>query len=319
MKRFFTFLILWLCTATLHAQLPVQIARQTVRTAVADSPSMLTQRTLMTIQSAGMPEMASAIEMEIMKQQLLRQQTAAPVVPETPLPAQATTRTAQHAWPVQKFRDYKAAQLKKQRRKRDAKNQQDRQALEQAAALRARLPQLDPARAFETQDFTPLITDQISTQQLPLLERPGVLYRGMALEDDGSSVQNILQNGLRLQDLGSHATTKLLAMSGGMRGTVSATRPVTNLTSIPSEALYWATQRIESGKPLLVIMAVTGQHQSGKVVLLSQDIPADQISHVVVPLQVEGKPTWCNVQLTDAGTFLVTPYQPVTPRITPEK
>ena len=224
------------------------------------------------------------------------------------MPKTAVKVPQQRSWLEQKKRDYKAAQLKKQRRKQDALDLKLQQELQAREALRATLPKLAPEQTFETSDFTQLLAQEMPADPIPLIEEPGILYRGMALSADGAAVKNILENGLRLEDLGEHATTKLLAMSGGMRGTVSAVRPVTNLTSFPKDAVFWANQRKTDDKELLVIVAVKGQTQSGKVVLYSDDIPAEQISHVITLLMIAGKPTWCEVALTQDGNFLVIPY-----------
>lgn len=217
----------------------------------------------------------------------------------------------QRSWLEQQKRNWKARQLHNQRRKRDEQYAQLEQQLQQLEALEKTLPQLTPAHTFETDEFSHLLVAQLPDEPLPLLERPGVLYRGMALPADGEAVKNILQNGLRLEDLGSHATTKLLAMSGGIRGLVS-TRPVTNLTSLPQDALYWGTQRTEPGKELLVIAVVKNQTQSGKVVLYSDDIPAENIDYLIVPLHLGSKPLWYKVELTEDspyGPFRLTPYE----------
>ncbi len=215
----------------------------------------------------------------------------------------------QRGWLEQTTRDVKAWQLRHQRRQRDYQAQQDflqRQALQ---ALEKDLPQLNFTRAFEAPHLEHLQTAQLPKEPLPLLERPGVLYRGMALSANGESLKNILTNGLRIADLGTHASTKLLAMSGGMRGTVSSVRPATNLTSLPADALYWAQQRLEPGKTLPVIVSVNGQTDSGKIVLYSQDIPAEQIEAVIAPLEIAGQPTWCRIELAPDGGFWVIPYE----------
>lgn len=221
---------------------------------------------------------------------------------------QVTVTTTQRPWLEQQKRNWKAYRLHQARRARDLEAQIQAQERAAREAILAKLPKANPAHQFIAQNFNELIPAQIPAEELPLVAQPGVLFRGMALPTDGEAVKNILQNGLRLEDLGSHATTKLLSISGGARGAVSSVRPVTNLSSIPSEALYWATQRIEPGKELPVITVVKNQTQSGEVVLVSQDIPAEDITHVLVPVNYNGKPVWGNVELAPDGGFLVTPY-----------
>ncbi len=234
----------------------------------------------------------------------------------TRIPAQALTvsgslpgqKTPQRTWLEQQKRNWKAYRLHQTRRTRDLEAQIQVQERAAREAILAKLPKANPTHQFITYDFAPLIPKQIPAEELPLVAEPGVLLRGMALPTDGEAVKNILQNGLRLEDLGSHATTKLLAISGGMRGAVSSVRPVTNLTSFPPDALYWATQRIEPGKELPVITVVKNQPQSGKVVLVAEDIPAQNITYVFVPVNYDGKSVWGKVEIAPDGGFLVTPY-----------
>ena len=225
-------------------------------------------------------------------------------------PAISQPATAQRSWLEQQKRNWKAHQLHKQRRARDL--EQQIQAQEQAAreAILATLPQANPGHQFITHDFATLLADQIPQEQLPLVAGPGMLYRGLALPADGQAVTNILQNGLRVADVGTEANTRNLAYSGGQPGAVRALAktPVTNLTSFPMNAAEWATKRITPAKPLLAVVAVNGQTEVGKVVLAAQDIPAGQITHFFVPLQVNGTPVWCNVQLGTDGAFVITPY-----------
>ncbi len=225
--------------------------------------------------------------------------------------AQRALTTPNRNWLTRKVRDYKAWQLKRQRRLRDAQALKLAQQAQELQARRAALPQLQPEQAYEIDDFTPFVTKELPTAPIPLLEEPGVLYRGLALPTDGIAVKNILANGLLLKDLGNHATTKLLSISGGTRGAVSAIRPVTNLTSLPEDAIYWATQHKTPGHDLWAVVTVDGIPQSGKIVIYSEDIPADQIVHVLIPLQLKAIPTWCDVSLTQDGHFLVIPYQPI--------
>ena len=274
-------------------------------------PTPIVGRQLSAMRLAGMDGLASAVELQCTQAMLKHQVAVAPIPVTAEVSPSAANRISQRSWPEQQWRNFKARRLKQQRRKRDLQNEQATKELQRLEALKAGLPQLNPAHAFETNEFSHLLATYLPQEPLPLLERPGVLYRGMALSTDGKAVKNILENGLRLKDLGSHATTKMLAMSGGMRGTVAEVRPVTNLTSIPSEALYWATQRIEENKKLLVIAVVNGQQGTGEVVLASEDIPAEQIAYLLVPLHLADGPHWYRVELAENspyGPFRLTPY-----------
>ncbi len=225
-------------------------------------------------------------------------------------PAISQPATARRSWLEQQKRNWKAHQLHKQRRTRDLEQQLQAQELAARQAILAKLPKANLAHQFITQDFTPFLPEQIPAEELPLVAEPGVLYRGLGLPANGAAVRNILQNGLRVADVGTEANTRNLAYSGGQPGAVRAlaNTPVTNLTSFPMNAAEWATKRITPDKPLLAVVAVNGQTEVGKVVLAAQDIPAGQITHFFVPLQVNGAPVWCNVQLGTDGAFVITPY-----------
>lgn len=302
MKHFLTIMTVLLVTCTAQAQNKASMARRTAKALVLPSP--VAAKHLTGLRAAGMHEIAGALELHLTRSMM----SQTPDVSLSTLPV--NSKTKQRSWVEQKQRDIQAWKLKRQRRKRDEQNRKDEQARQALRELEATLPRENPEHALETSSFKPLLAKNLPTDPLPLLEQPGILYRGMALDSDGISLENILINGLRLQDLGSHATTKLLAISGGMRGTVSSAGPVTNLTSFPDQALYWANQRVQTNKELVVIIKVAEQAQSGEVVLASEDIPADRITQIIAPLNVNGNgnPVWCNIELTPDATFLVTPY-----------
>lgn len=283
MKKIYLFLLASMVAITVQAQTPAKTVRQGVKAATSAAP-----RTTPGAFTTGRAQLPHGLDRQITQ----------------------TVANAPHvhrSWMIQQARNYKAWQLKRQRRLRDAQALKLAQQAQELQARRAALPPLRPEQAFETDDFTPFVTQELPATPLPLLEEPGVLYRGLSLPADGTAVKNILTHGLLLKDLGSHATTKLLAVSGGTRGTVSAVKPITNLTSLPQDAVYWATQH--KGHDLWVVVSVEGISQSGKIVMYSADIPASQITQVLIPLQLNAVPTWCKISLTQDGRFLVTPYQ----------
>ena len=222
----------------------------------------------------------------------------------------AVTATQQHTWWEQQKRNWKAHQLHQQRRARDLEQQLQTQELAARQAILAKLPKANLEHQFITQDFTPFLPETIPAEELPLATEPGILFRGLALPANGQAVQNILQNGLRVADVGTEANTRNLAIGGGMpgMGQALANTPVTNLTSFPMNAATWAVKRMTDEKQLIAIVAVNGQTQAGKTVLVAQDIPAGQITHLFVPLSLNNTAVWCKVELTESGTFLVTPY-----------
>lgn len=287
MKKIYLLVLVSMVAITAQAQTPAKTVRQGLKAATSAAPRT-TPRTLTT----GLTQLPHGLDRQIT-------QTV------------VNTSRAQRPWITQQARNYKAWQLKRQRRVRDEQTLKLAQQAQELQAKRAALPPLQPEQAFETDDFTPFVTQELPAAPLPLLEEPGKLYRGLALAADGESIKNILTNGLLLKDLGNHATTKLLAMSGGTRGAVSAVRPVTNLTSLPQDAVYWATQHQTQGHDLRVVVSVEGISQSGKIVIYSDDIPAEKITQVLIPLKLNEVPTWCEISLTSEGHFLVIPYQTV--------
>lgn len=218
--------------------------------------------------------------------------------------------TTQRSWWEQQQRNRKAHQLHKTRQARDLQEQIQAQEIAARQAILAKLPKANLKHQFITQDFTPFLPETIPAEELPLATEPGILFRGLALPADGQAVQNILQNGLRVADTGKEANTRNLAMGGGMpgMGQALANTPVTNLTSFPMNAATWAVKRMTDEKQLIAIVAVNGQTQAGKTVLVAQDIPADQITHLFVPLNLNNAAVWCKIELTENSAFLVTPY-----------
>ncbi len=316
---------------SIFATLPVWTQKVPVSKATQAllSPAPISIRQISTLHAGGLYGMAGALELQYARAMAAQASASAQHATfhtATPAMAAQTAAAVQHAtlhaatpamaarakrsWLERLQRNYQAWKLKQQRRKRDHELQKQQDANVARQALLDTLPRINPQHQFETTDFSTLLSNEMPAHDLPLLAQDGILYRGMALDPAGSSLHNILTRGILLQDLGSHATTKLLAVSGGMRGNVSAvsSHPAINLTSFPQDALYWATQRLEPGKELLVIVSVQGIEQSGKVVLYSQDIPATQITQVLVPLHINGQTTWCQIEQTPNHTFRVTPY-----------
>ena len=223
----------------------------------------------------------------------------------------AVANQVTRSWLTQQQRNLKAWKLKNERIERDIQAKQKNLLMEEIARQKAALPKLQPENAFETATFSQLITSIRPTQQVPLVVEPGVLYRGLALNSDGAAIKNILENGLQIADVGTEANTRNLAMSGGIPGVVRAARPHTNLTSFPKDAVDWASLRAGNLEDkLIIIVKVERQTQeAGKVVTVYEDIPAQQISQLIAPLNINGEATWCQVSLGQEGTFIVTPYE----------
>ncbi|MBR2082931.1 MAG: hypothetical protein IJ876_08035 [Elusimicrobiaceae bacterium] len=291
MKKITLLLSVLLCSLSAWAQTPTRVTRQVVKVLVEQSA--VSKGTIS--RYAGAHGALMGIDYQLQHN-----------MPKT----RVLETTVQRSWLEQQQRNFKAAQLKRQRRMRDTQLQQEAQELAAREAILATLPKANPEHAFVRNDFTDLLPDQMPPSDLPLVAEPGTLFRGLALATDGQAVANILQNGLLLADTGTEANTRNLAFAGGTRGAVQAisNHPVTNLTSFPVNAANWAVKRLTPEKPLVAVVAVNGQTQAGKIVLASEDIPASQITHFIVPLNVEASTVWCNVELQPDGDFLITPY-----------
>lgn len=290
MKKFYLLICCCICCIELQAQAPAKAVRQSVK--MAGKRAAVSERILPSY--GGTHRAAMGVDYHLVSS-----------------PTQTTLETSlQRSWWEQQKRNLKAWQLKRVHQKQVLQNLKLQQEIQQLEQLRALLPRLQPEKAFEVTGFSDLIAEKLPTQPLPFLAEPGILYRGMALSADGAFIHNILQNGLLVADSGVEANTLNMAFSGGHRGSIQAlaARPVTNLTSLPQEAANWGSKRLTSGKELLVIVRVNGQERSGNVVTIDQDIPADNITHMIAPLTLSGKPVWCEISLNADGTFLVIPY-----------
>ena len=239
----------------------------------------------------------------------LEQQVARQVLVQQTAARNALIKNKRPLWQQVK-RNFQAAQLKKQRRLRDAQARNLLEQQQRRTHIEAALPKPNFQKTFTATDFETLLPAQAPAQPLPLAQLPGVLYRGMALAADGNALKNILQNGLLVADVGPEATTLGMVFAGGKRVSMQAVANyrVTNFTSLPHRAAFWAHKRKKDAKPLEVIVGVEGQTKTGEVVTVGTDIAAQQIVYLVAPLQVDGKATWCHVSLSPQGTFLISPY-----------
>lgn len=134
-----------------------------------------------------------------------------------------------------------------------------------------------------------------------------LIYRGLALDTDGKAIRNILENGLRTQDVGREASTLALSLAGPMSRSAAVRAPITNLTDSASDAVMWAGIRLSKGQ--IPVIVVVKSPQKGNIITTSRDIPAEDIYAAVTLLNVNGIPTWCKVELEGDG-FRITPYEP---------
>lgn len=177
-----------------------------------------------------------------------------------------------------------------------------------AAPTKKQLITTQDEAAFVTKDFHALSYQHGPLPAVPFTPHPHYMYRGLGLETDGADVRNILQNGLRTQDVGpDHNTLRLSYASLGGRGALQSvsSRPVINLTNSPTVALHYAKRYREKG--MMVLVVVREKTNRGAVITTEKDIPAQDILAVAALLSIRGKPVWCQIELTDEG-FLVTPY-----------
>ena len=212
-------------------------------------------------------------------------------------PAAPQTRS----WLEQQQRNFKAWQLKREHAKQLALRQQI-----------AALPQLQTEQLFRVNSLEGLLTGPVALRDIPALpyiERPGYLYRGLSLHQDGQSVRNILENGLRTDDAGDHSNYLLMALaSSGRSAAAVAGKKFTNLTQAPDVALGYALRRSYTEDSFPVLVAVTGEENYGPIVQVDHDIPAEQITSLVALLRVNDQPTWCLLQWED-GAFQITPFK----------
>ena len=170
------------------------------------------------------------------------------------------------------------------------------------------LPTRKKADAFLTRDLGPFAYPSGPIPSVPFTQHPHYMYRGLGLDTDGKALRNILENGLRTQDVGRDNNTRRLSYAAlGGRGTLQtvASQPVINLTNSPSTALHYAQYYQEKG--LLVLVVIKEKVKRGRIITTPEDIPARNIQAVAALLSVNGKPSWCQIELEEKG-FLITPY-----------
>lgn len=295
MKKITVLFIVLSAGTLLQAQTPAKIVRQAAKAAVA-KPAV----------RAGTLSRYNGINGAVMGVDYYLQRNIA----QTQLPA-----AAQRSWLEQQKRDMKAWQIKHQRHL--AQQQIAKRALaekEYQKAL-ASLPRLQPTQTFKVANFSAHVPtlNQLPKPTVPFAANPGnIAYRGLALAADGSSVANILKNGLRLQDAGEDSNTLRIAYAshGGYDAIKSVLDPVTNLTYGPNSAVSWGAKRLSNDLPILTIVKIRGTFEGTSVEIATEDIPASQIEEVIVRLNIEGKSTWCKVELNEDNTFTLTPYEP---------
>lgn len=316
MKKLFLLpvLSLFIFATAAQAQVP-SVAKQSGQVATRTERGLLTSRKIAPPMPGSMvhdpftPVKIEPIEAKIPNIEIPTVQvpTVQPqVAAATPAQSTKTRVNSRSLWEQMK-RNYQARKLKKIHAQSVA-----------LAQAKAKLPQPVESEAFFTTTLLPFSPDRdarMTPLEFPFMEEPDVLYRGLALDNEGKSIANILENGLRTQDAGEESTTLLVAYASHSQNpnflADVATRKVTNLTSSPTNARYWIGKRISTELPVPVITRVTDVG-SGNWVTLHEDIPASQIT-VFAILKINNQARWCSIErATDAAGqvgFKITPFE----------
>lgn len=205
------------------------------------------------------------------------------------------------SWIEQLNRNIKAAQLKRKHAESV-----------RLAQAKANLPKLAENYQREVPSFEGLEVHGEKIPDLPWLKEDGILFRGMGLPVTGQEIQNILENGLLIKDVGTDNGTLVIILSGGVSRSAlaNASHPrFTNLTNSPQDALHYAVRNNGSGN-VIVLVRVSGQSEYLPVVRVDKDIAPEHIEEMIALLSVDGAPTWCRITQSQ-GKFIITPYKPV--------
>ena len=150
---------------------------------------------------------------------------------------------------------------------------------------------------------------------MPVIAEPNVLYRGLALDGEGKSIANILDNGLRVQDAGDESTTLTTAYASHSQVAshviATANTKVTNLTSSPQGAVYWLYKRLTPELQVPVLVQVYGVEGEGSLVVENKDIPAENVN-VLAKLKINDQARWCLIErASEEGQigFKITPFE----------
>lgn len=304
-KTSFILLGLLFSVPVMHAQVPVGRA---VAGGLAEKTAQETVSRALAEDAAAKTLATSAAEKTL---------TETVLIPNVSQPVTNTTissniaATQHRSWLEQQRRNFKAWQLKRQH----AKNVQSAQQIREIEQRLAQIAQLETQQSFEVSSLTDLTVDLSVPSAVPFLEHPSYLYRGLGLPADGQAVRHILEKGLLLEDVGEDGSHFIASISSP-RGSKTANSliKVTNLTKDPSIALKYAVRHTDfSDNSVPVIVKVKGILERADVVRHFKDIPSNQIEEMIVLLNYNGKSTWCRVELTESGSFKITPYKQLNP------
>ena len=158
----------------------------------------------------------------------------------------------------------------------------------------------------ETLPFLPIPTNKI------------YLYRGMGLDEP--ALRNVLQQGLRVQDVTNEANALELQTRLLSAGTMPLTRKLLEphnrkqiyLAVNAEYVLHFAyIHSFKEGKIPVVVVVKSSWRNGDHDHVITQDIPAEDFVEVAALIQGPyNEPIWCKVSLAPDGTsFIFAPYQ----------
>lgn len=143
-------------------------------------------------------------------------------------------------------------------------------------------------------------------------------YRGMTLSQ--ADIDNILTNGLRIEDLGAHNSDFLIVNTLPSRALMEMSRSRCGdgnicFTHDPEQAARYSTRYLDANKTVPVIVHVKNTlpaqpNPMGAGVLVSQSVPASHILRISALLQIDGEPVWGLLQPARQGGYTFRPYLP---------
>lgn len=143
----------------------------------------------------------------------------------------------------------------------------------------------------------------------PVASRPGVMFRGMGLNANGKSLQNIASTGLQLDKVSVENNALLLMMSGeryGAQLSISKMKFI-NFTNSAKMASRYALRHGKDGN-IPVVLQMSGI-EDGNIIRLAADVPASHIKQIDALLFIEGAPRWGKLEVLPGGGFKFFPYQ----------
>lgn len=162
-------------------------------------------------------------------------------------------------------------------------------------------------KTYEFASFAQMAPALQTRPAYPFSPNSKTMYRGMALEANGTALKNIFENGLLLKDVRS-TNNQLLLSHAGPHGRSVAAQRVICFTNSPEAAAKWAQARSNESFNIPVVVHVKNI-PTGETIMHGQDVPAEQILRVSALLNIDGQNVWGLIRYTPQGTFSFTPYK----------